>query len=486
MKQPVKTDITAILHNENNSADQAAKFLLLLKILLGLYLIFAIWQLFGSSLNLADDIEHLRAAYFVSLGDIPYRDFFEHHHPLLWYVLAPLISVLPHKTVVAVYVGRIICLGVSLLTGYYIYKTEKKFIGNKICALICLVLYFMVFGDITFSGLFQVKPDIFQRCCFFIGLYHLFEYFHRQQFRQLQIAAVTFTLAFLFLQTIVFQGVLLALMMVYFLYRHPQKWLDMFKAAIIPLGILGIFACALWQFDCWQSYYELNWQLNAIMAQMWFSPTMVTLLPFIVVLIAAFASALWYIKYRKTNIYLVILILLFIGEFVRCIFITRSVQHYLFMLIYAAMVAAPLICRKSALRKAFVGVAAFCIIITAFSLPKPLTKSVPFALLDKTEYGLTITPGGVFAKRPSYYWSHIPAETIHDIYFRSVADYDINELNKKYPQELIYYFPKWSAAEYQVLKNSLNAEQQEIMQKHYINPEIWHNYQKVNSFAYIK
>ena len=62
----------------------AKRIFLWLEILLGLNLIFAIWQIFSSTLNLADDIEHLRATYFVSSGDIPYRDFFDHHHPLLW------------------------------------------------------------------------------------------------------------------------------------------------------------------------------------------------------------------------------------------------------------------------------------------------------------------------------------------------------------------------------------------------------------------
>lgn len=50
--------------------------------------------LFFTSTALFDDLEHLRASYFVSQGYIPYRDFFEHHHPLIWYVFAPIIKFL--------------------------------------------------------------------------------------------------------------------------------------------------------------------------------------------------------------------------------------------------------------------------------------------------------------------------------------------------------------------------------------------------------
>lgn len=35
-----------------------------------------------------DEIEHVHAGWLVSSGERPFTDFFEHHHPLLWYLLA--------------------------------------------------------------------------------------------------------------------------------------------------------------------------------------------------------------------------------------------------------------------------------------------------------------------------------------------------------------------------------------------------------------
>ncbi len=40
-----------------------------------------------------DELEHLHAAYCVSRGDIPYRDFFEHHGPALYYFVLPLMKI---------------------------------------------------------------------------------------------------------------------------------------------------------------------------------------------------------------------------------------------------------------------------------------------------------------------------------------------------------------------------------------------------------
>ena len=36
---------------------------------------------------LIDEFEHLRASYLITLGFTPYTDFFEHHHPFLWWFM---------------------------------------------------------------------------------------------------------------------------------------------------------------------------------------------------------------------------------------------------------------------------------------------------------------------------------------------------------------------------------------------------------------
>ena len=39
-----------------------------------------------------DELEHVHSAWYVLNGALPYVDFFEHHHPLLWYLLAPALA----------------------------------------------------------------------------------------------------------------------------------------------------------------------------------------------------------------------------------------------------------------------------------------------------------------------------------------------------------------------------------------------------------
>src|SRR5579872_209907 len=61
-------------------------------ILVALLAVFSFrFELFQSRRFDPDEFEHLHAAWCVSKGSIPYRDFFEHHTPWFYYVLEPIV-----------------------------------------------------------------------------------------------------------------------------------------------------------------------------------------------------------------------------------------------------------------------------------------------------------------------------------------------------------------------------------------------------------
>lgn len=456
------------------------KFYHFLLVLLGLNLLFVISRLISSGYLFFDDIEHLRAAYFVSNGEIPYRDFFEHHHPLLWYMFAPLVSVLPHSSVFAVYSGRVICFLVSLITFYYIYKMEKRFIGGKICALICLNLFFFSNGDTPASSMFFIKPDIFQRCCWFIGLYYLFRYFHYQKIRDLNICAIAFTLSFLFLQTGIFLLIPLGVPVGYFLYKHPHRFSDFLKASVVPLLMLGTCIGILCKLGIFNQYIELNWSLNRFFAQLWslqsFPYRAVSVLP--ILAIAAFFVCL---RRLKTNPYWLILCFLLVCEMLFRIFISPTDYYCWPLIIYTSAIAAPLFCKNRLFYLIF-----FCgAVLNTFAefIHAPINTLTSYKTLDEEQYGLTIT-SGVYTERVSYYWSHPFIETIHDIHFNRLKNYDINALAKQYPPKHVYFFPQWSPAEYQVFQQKLSPQQLNIFAKHYIHGSILDDYVNLRDFLY--
>ena len=62
------------------------KFLAIILILIEV--LFLLFQTFYQFLQ-NDENEHIYNAYMIFLGKTPYLDFFEHHNPLMWYLLSP-------------------------------------------------------------------------------------------------------------------------------------------------------------------------------------------------------------------------------------------------------------------------------------------------------------------------------------------------------------------------------------------------------------
>ena len=53
---------------------------------------FAAWTVFFTETGNGDNVEHIHATWLVAYGEVPYRDFFQHHNPLMWYLFAPLVN----------------------------------------------------------------------------------------------------------------------------------------------------------------------------------------------------------------------------------------------------------------------------------------------------------------------------------------------------------------------------------------------------------
>ena len=65
-------------------------------LIIGIYLLFCAgllyWVVIYSGSGDGDTLEHVHSSWLVWSGKIPYKDFFQHHNPLLWYVGAPLVG----------------------------------------------------------------------------------------------------------------------------------------------------------------------------------------------------------------------------------------------------------------------------------------------------------------------------------------------------------------------------------------------------------
>ncbi|MBI3861927.1 MAG: glycosyltransferase family 39 protein [Planctomycetia bacterium] len=103
-----------------------------------------------------DEFEHLHAAFCVARGEVPYRDFFEHHAPALYYLSWPLFKVLgPHLSVL--WAARTIMFGCSLvalwLTGRLAARWGGARSGLIAAALLAWTTVFQAKG-------IELRPDV--------------------------------------------------------------------------------------------------------------------------------------------------------------------------------------------------------------------------------------------------------------------------------------------------------------------------------------
>lgn len=121
----------------------------------------------------ADEREHIYATFLVLKGYIPYRDFFEHHHPLLWYLFSPILALFLNDANVW-YAARIFVL--------FILAIDCFFIG-KICFLIrrdiefalLSILFFLLPEVVVLEGV-SFRPDGLMMCFVFPGFIFCFPF----------------------------------------------------------------------------------------------------------------------------------------------------------------------------------------------------------------------------------------------------------------------------------------------------------------------
>ena len=113
-----------------------------------------------------DEVEHLHAAWRVSEGDLPYRDFGENHNPVLWAVLAPILHATDSPRV-AVWAGRAAMAGCSLLTLVLAGLLAWRLSGPRAAWLAPVILsassYWTVYAV-------QVRPDVPMTTLALLGL----------------------------------------------------------------------------------------------------------------------------------------------------------------------------------------------------------------------------------------------------------------------------------------------------------------------------
>ncbi len=152
--------------------DSRQMYLFLLKSILFIYFIFElseVVQLAISKYFTIDEFQYGHAAWLISKGFIPYRDFFEHHFPLLYLLYSSIFLIFdnnPNNIIYLRYAGIffIILLSSAL---YFINHDTVKF-----WAILSPIIFFS--GEFLCSRVSEIRPDALAFCFYALSLAMLY------------------------------------------------------------------------------------------------------------------------------------------------------------------------------------------------------------------------------------------------------------------------------------------------------------------------
>ncbi len=191
-----------------------------------------------------DEMEHLHAALSVRRGMVPARDFFQHHPPLYYYLLAPLGFLEPEIPVL--FLARGVSQVFTLLVLFSTYRLGKRCFGREAGALGAAML---AFNFVFLWRTIEIRPDIPAAALLLEGIIRLWDGWRDGSARRWLGAGLLFGTAFLFTQKVVYPLLGTGAAVVLWLLSPPPGigFRDRRRALILLVagGLLPIAALAL-------------------------------------------------------------------------------------------------------------------------------------------------------------------------------------------------------------------------------------------------
>lgn len=134
-------------------------------------LVSRVWPLFYRAIDI-DEFEHAHATWRVAAGDVPYRDFFEHHTPALYFAFAPLFAAAPvDRDADAAWRVLLVCraamLALTLAAVAITYALAARWRGSLAAALAVVLL---VTSEQFLNSMMEFRPDVPAVVCSLLAL----------------------------------------------------------------------------------------------------------------------------------------------------------------------------------------------------------------------------------------------------------------------------------------------------------------------------
>ncbi len=208
----------------------------------------------------ADELEHVHSTWHVMNGAVPYIDFFQHHHPLLWYVLAPALAAAGESAATLV-LFRLVFFLLTLAIVWATYRFARECQASREAAWlsVCLLLSMTTFVYVAI----EIRPDVPQSLFGVLSALYFTRMLRSERPRDAVLSGVFAAVAFLFQQKAVLLIALYPAPFAFFALRHRLPWrLGLCFAGAFAAACAPCAAC-LAVTGRVDDYVVVNWLLNA-------------------------------------------------------------------------------------------------------------------------------------------------------------------------------------------------------------------------------
>lgn len=205
-----------------------------------------------------DEFETIHTSWKMLQGEKIYVDFFQHHHPFLYYLLIPIIGTLGENihTIIAI---RIIIYLTLLLIFFITYLIARNNFGKEVGIVSLLLLsstYVFVIKAV------EIRPNVPESLFALVSIFFLLIYFKERGLLYLILSAFSLGIALLFHQLAVYLLLVIGFLFLFDVYKRNIHFRDVLIFVSVFLLTLAPYGIYLSYTNSFYSYFQLNWILN--------------------------------------------------------------------------------------------------------------------------------------------------------------------------------------------------------------------------------
>ncbi len=239
----------------------------------GLWIVFGfvlLLILFNSGFRIInrDEIFAIHASWKMLNTGFIYADFYMHHHPLLFFICAPIIAIVG-ENIITLFIlkGMALTMVLGMVIITYLIATK---LFDRMTALLSIVL--LISTRVFIERAIEIRPDTPQVLFGLLSILFFFSFYQKRSYRDFVLSSVSLAISLMFMQKAVPLIFLVGSIMTVDIFRKELSIKDLFIYIIVFIATLIPFYIYILMNVSLDNYLLFNWIIPLDMPTNTFSP----------------------------------------------------------------------------------------------------------------------------------------------------------------------------------------------------------------------